>query len=64
MPQLAQSERFEVKANMKLWTNLNFRRPEDATLVKSAGETLDTQDEDTFNSHLACPELTHTGATP
>jgi hypothetical protein len=64
MPQLAQFERFEVKPNMQLWTNLNFRRPEDAVLVASAGETIDTDDEDAFNAYQACPELTHTGQTP
>lgn len=64
MPQLAQSQRFEVKAGMKLWTNLDFRYPEKATLYKSAGETIDEQDEDAFNAYLACPELNHLGDTP
>lgn len=64
MPLLETSQRFQVKAGMRLWTNIDYSHPERATLVAEGGADIDEQDEDAFNALLLCPELTHTGDTP
>lgn len=64
MPLLETSQRFQVKAGMRLWANVNYSHPEWATLLADEGEDIDEQDEDVYNALLLCPELNHTGDTP
>lgn len=49
---------------MQLWTNLDYSRPELATLVATAGALIDTTDGDTVDAYALCPELTSLGVTP
>ena len=60
----ATSERFEVKAGMNLWINVDYSNPSRATLVHSAGDVLDTDDQATIDILLALPEVSYVGNTP
>jgi hypothetical protein len=64
MPQMGQSERHTVKTGKRRWINIDNAHPELATLANAAGETLDTDDQDTHDGYLLDPKLEHTGPTP
>lgn len=64
MPLLAESQRFQVKTGMRLWTGVDYSHPELATVQAESEETIDEQDEDAFNAYLVMPELNHIGVTP
>jgi len=58
------SERFQVKADMSLWINVDFSNPTRATRVHVAGDILDTDDQATIDILLTLPEIAYVGNTP
>lgn len=61
---MAESHRFTVKAGKTAWTNIDNAHPELATLWKVAAETVDTDDQPTYDGLQLNPKFEYTGITP